>query len=76
VDAWIDIRRKARACHGEALKASQGDRRAAALVAAALYNDDLELRRSSSPGHSVAAGELAEARLRDLARSRRSASAS
>jgi superfamily I DNA/RNA helicase len=44
VDAWIDIRRKARACHEVALAASKGDRRASAIVAAVLEVDDLEVR--------------------------------
>jgi hypothetical protein len=57
VDAWIDIRRKARACHDEALKSSKGDRRAVKLVAAALHNDDLELRQYE-PGSIVSAGVL------------------
>jgi DNA helicase-2/ATP-dependent DNA helicase PcrA len=57
VDAWIDIRRKARACHEEALKTSKGDRRANKLVAAALQNDDLELRHYE-PGSIVSAGVL------------------
>lgn len=57
MDAWIDIRRRARACHEEALKASKGDRRAHALVAAALRNDDLELRHYE-PGSIVSKGVL------------------
>ncbi|HUO88165.1 MAG TPA: UvrD-helicase domain-containing protein [Rhizomicrobium sp.] len=57
MDAWIDIRRKARACHQEALKASQGDRRAKALIAAALCNDDLEVRHYE-PGSIVNKGVL------------------
>ena len=57
MDAWIDIRRRARACHEEALKASKGDRRADALVAAALRNDDLELRHYE-PGSIVSKGVL------------------
>lgn len=44
MDTWIDIRRKARECHQEALAAAGGDRRAAALMRAALKKDDLELR--------------------------------
>jgi DNA helicase-2/ATP-dependent DNA helicase PcrA len=44
MDAWIDIRWKARQCHQEALKETQGDRRASALITAALKNDDLHLR--------------------------------
>ena len=45
MDAWVDIRRKARECHEHALAASNGDRRGAAIVAAALQKDDLEVRR-------------------------------
>jgi DNA helicase-2/ATP-dependent DNA helicase PcrA len=44
VDAWVDIRRKARACHAKALAETKGDRRAERIIAAALKNDDLELR--------------------------------
>jgi DNA helicase II / ATP-dependent DNA helicase PcrA len=44
LDAWIDIRRKARACHEEALAKTKGNRRAADIVAAALRNDGLEVR--------------------------------
>jgi ATP-dependent DNA helicase UvrD/PcrA len=44
VDAWVDIRRKARACHEKALAKSKGDRRAASIIAAALENDSLEVR--------------------------------
>ena len=57
MDAWIDIRRKARACHQEALKTAKGERRADKLVAAALFNDDLEVR-SYEPGSIVSAGVL------------------
>ncbi len=57
MDAWIDIRRKAPACHQEALKASKGDRRAKALIAAALCNDDLEVRHYE-PGSIVNKGVL------------------
>ena len=44
MDAWADIRRKARACHQKALTAAKGDRRAASIIAAALKNDSLETR--------------------------------
>lgn len=44
MDAWADIRRKARACHQEALAAAKGDRRASSIIAAALRNDCLEPR--------------------------------
>ena len=43
MDAWIDIRRKARQCHAKALAETKGDRRATALIGKALKNDDLEL---------------------------------
>lgn len=44
MDAWIDIRRKAQACHEAALAKTNGDRRARQLVEAALQVDDLEIR--------------------------------
>jgi DNA helicase II / ATP-dependent DNA helicase PcrA len=51
VDAWVEIRRKARGCHAQALKDAQGDRRATSIVAAALKKDDLEVRRLAfNPG--------------------------
>ena len=43
MDAWGDIRLKARACHGLALKAAKGDRTGAALLDAALKSNDLEI---------------------------------
>ena len=43
MDAWIDIRRKARECHENALSVAKGNRRATEIIAAALSNDDLEL---------------------------------
>jgi superfamily I DNA/RNA helicase/Zn-dependent peptidase ImmA (M78 family) len=57
MDAWTDIRRKARACHSEALVRSNGDRRARPLVNAALGLNDLELRYYE-PGSIVNAGVL------------------
>lgn len=45
MDAWRDIRLKARECHAVALEAAKGDRRAGALLAAALARDDLQLDR-------------------------------
>lgn len=42
MDAWADIRRKARDCHARALAKTNGDRRAESIVAAALKNDSLE----------------------------------
>jgi DNA helicase-2/ATP-dependent DNA helicase PcrA len=51
VNAWVEIRRKARECHVQALQDAQGDRRAASIVAAALKKDDLEVRRLAfNPG--------------------------
>jgi DNA helicase-2/ATP-dependent DNA helicase PcrA len=57
MDAWIEIRRKAHACHSAALLKSNGDRRARPLVNAALNLDDLELRYYE-PGSIVNAGVL------------------
>ena len=57
MDPWIDIRRAARECYQQAVAATKGDRRAAALWAAALRNDDLELRRYE-PGTVVGKGVL------------------
>ena len=57
MDAWIDIRRKARACHRKALATANGDRRAAAIVAAALTNADLVVRYYE-PGTTFGAGVL------------------
>jgi superfamily I DNA/RNA helicase len=51
MDAWIEIRRKAQKCHEEALAQASGDRRASALINAALAADDLEVRYLDfSPG--------------------------
>ena len=44
MDTWIDIRRKARVLHDKALIATNGDRRAASLTAAAAKEDDLKVR--------------------------------
>lgn len=49
MDTWIDIRRKARACNEQALLKTKGDRQANAVIAAALCNDNLELRRLDFP---------------------------
>lgn len=45
MDTWVDIRRKAWKCHESALATAKGDRRASQIIAGALQNDDLELRR-------------------------------
>lgn len=55
MDAWIDIRRKARACHKRALARAKGDRRAVAIIAAALVNADLVVRYYE-PGTTFGAG--------------------
>lgn len=57
MDAWVDIRRKARACHDAALKEANGDRRAKSLITAGLKNEDLELRYYE-PGSTVTNGVL------------------
>ncbi|WP_269514476.1 ATP-dependent helicase [Brevundimonas subvibrioides] len=44
MDAWRDIRLKARRCHGLALARANGDRRGRALVDAAIKEGDLELK--------------------------------
>ena len=43
MDAWVDIRRRARACHAKALAETKGDRRAEVILAAALSADSLEV---------------------------------
>jgi superfamily I DNA/RNA helicase/Zn-dependent peptidase ImmA (M78 family) len=55
VDTWIDIRRKARACHEKALHKAKGDRSAKALIAEAIKADDLEVRRVD-PGKTFGPG--------------------
>nr|WP_294522487.1 ATP-dependent helicase [uncultured Rhodopila sp.] len=57
MDSWSDIRRKARICHQKALAKAKGDRRAAALLRAALENADLELRHYE-PGTTFGVGVL------------------
>lgn len=44
MDAWIDIRRKARECHNKALTKTNGDHRAQSIVDAALHIDSLQTR--------------------------------
>lgn len=44
MDSWADIRQRARECHERALEKAKCDRSAAAVIAAALKRDDLELR--------------------------------
>jgi superfamily I DNA/RNA helicase len=55
MDAWRDIRLKARACHAAPLADTGGDRRAGPLVAAALALDDLQLDRYE-PGTKAGEG--------------------
>ncbi len=55
MDAWSDIRLKARDCHRRALLESKGNRKAEAIVAAALKLEDLELERYE-PGTIVGEG--------------------
>ncbi len=55
MDAWRDIRLKARRCHEKALATSNGDRAGRALVEAALQNADLELRYCN-PGETLGEG--------------------
>lgn len=49
---WIDIRRKARDLHAQALTRANGDRRAAKIIEVALKIDDLEVERYE-PGSIV-----------------------
>ena len=53
MDAWVDIRRKARACHAKALVEAKGDRHAEKVLAAALAADNLEVEP-----HDFAPGTL------------------
>lgn len=55
MDTWRDIRLKARHCHEQALAASDGDRKARALVDAALRCADLQLRYCA-PGETFGEG--------------------
>lgn len=55
MDTWRDIRVKARECHRVSLVKSNGDRRAAALLKAALNEDDLQLQKYA-PGSVVGEG--------------------
>src|SRR5262245_14082006 len=57
MDTWIDIRRKARQCHEEALRRTNGDRRATALIQEALAAADLEVRQFE-PGTTFGKGVL------------------
>lgn len=51
MDAWVDIRRRARACHAKALAETKGDRYAKGILAAALAADDLEVEPTDfAPG--------------------------
>lgn len=53
MDAWVDIRRKARAFHAKALLTTNGDRRAEKIIEAALKADRLEVET-----HQFATGTL------------------
>lgn len=52
MDAWRDIRVRARACHRRALVKSKGRRQASALLAAALEDDGIQLQKYA-PGSVV-----------------------
>ncbi|WP_076858442.1 ImmA/IrrE family metallo-endopeptidase [Bradyrhizobium mercantei] len=53
MDTWIDIRRKARACHAKALAATGGDRRAATIIAAVLKADRLKVEPHDFPADTL-----------------------
>src|SRR5579871_1006775 len=55
MDAWRDIRLKARECHRQALLESKGARKAQALLVAALEDEDLQLTHYA-PGTVVSKG--------------------
>ena len=55
MDAWRDIRIKARECHRQALLKSKGVRKALVLLAAALDDEDLQLT-PYAPGSVVSKG--------------------
>jgi DNA helicase-2/ATP-dependent DNA helicase PcrA len=57
VDDWIDVRRKARACHRAVLVASGGKRHADDLIAGAKTSDDLEIEYFE-PGSKFSEGVL------------------
>lgn len=57
MDTWIEIRRQAMECHAQALRKTNGDRRASALIQAALEEADLEVRRFV-PGTTFGKGVL------------------
>jgi DNA helicase-2/ATP-dependent DNA helicase PcrA len=57
MDTWIDIRRKAREFHDQALSRAAGDRRAVSLISAALAIDDLVVEHYE-PGSIVDKGVL------------------
>lgn len=57
MDAWSDIRRKARECHAAALLATKGNRHGSAIVDAAIAKDDLEIHRFA-PGTIFGVGVL------------------
>jgi DNA helicase-2/ATP-dependent DNA helicase PcrA len=53
LDAWIDIRRKARACHAKAMAETGGDRRAEKIIAAALKADRLKVEPHEFPAGTL-----------------------
>ncbi|QOJ14012.1 MAG: UvrD-helicase domain-containing protein [Planctomycetia bacterium] len=57
MDTWVDIRRKARQCHEEALRRASGNRSAIALTQGALAAADLDIRRFE-PGTTFGKGVL------------------
>jgi DNA helicase-2/ATP-dependent DNA helicase PcrA len=53
LDTWIDIRRKARACHAKALAETNGDRRAERIIEAALKADRLKVEQQDFPAGTL-----------------------
>src|SRR5262245_44219894 len=53
MDAWIDIRRKARPCHANAMAETGGDRSAAKIIAAALKADRLKVEPHDFPAGTL-----------------------
>lgn len=53
MDTWIDIRRKARACHAKALTETAGDRRGEKIIAAVLKADRLKVEPHDFPAGTL-----------------------